>query len=46
MDASDLHLGVVIFQKGKCIAFYSCKLSVLKTRYAVIENYFIGIVKT
>ena len=45
-DASDYQLGSVISQNVKKIAFYSRKITGLKTMYTVTENKLQGIVKT
>ena len=45
-DASDFHMGAVINQDVKPIAFYRCKLTGPQAQYTVMEKELLSIVKT
>ena len=45
-DASSRQLGAMITQKGKLIAFFSCKLSEMQQKHSVTELKLLSIVET
>ena len=45
-DSSDKQLGGVITQKGRPLAFYSCKLRGAQLNYTVTEKELLGVVET
>ncbi len=46
MDASSCHLGAVITQKGRLIAFFSCKLTDMQHKYSFTGLELLSIVET
>jgi hypothetical protein len=46
MDASSTHLGAVIAQDNRPIAFFSRKLSVMQQKYSVTKIELLAIVET
>jgi hypothetical protein len=45
-DASDKHLGAVIYQDSKPVAFFSGKLTLAQTRYPMIDKECLSLLET